>query len=159
MILVGPPCSGKSTFARYFIRTEENWMRLCKDDFRAMQFVSGNTSGDKERLISDMIDAAIETLLKKKCNVLLDAPHCLKEDIDHYIRRFNHLADISFKLFDIDFDTLVERNETRSQNIGKSFSLSKLKKFVDDFEKLKTEFDFETKHKINIETNDSIIQI
>ena len=149
MILVGAPCSGKTTFARYFIRTEENWMRLCKDDFRAMQFASGNMSNDNERLISDMIDTAIEKLLQKKCNVLLDAPHCLKEDIDYYIKRFNHLADISFKLFDIEFDTLVERCEKRNQITGKSTSISKLKKSFEDLEELKKEFDFAPQSKID----------
>ena len=38
LILVGAPGSGKSTFARYFIRTEDNWVRVNRDDFRLMQF-------------------------------------------------------------------------------------------------------------------------
>ena len=36
LILVGAPGSGKSTFARYFIRTEDNWVRVNRDDFRQM---------------------------------------------------------------------------------------------------------------------------
>ena len=38
LILVGAPGSGKSTFARYFLRTEDNWIRVNRDDFRLMQF-------------------------------------------------------------------------------------------------------------------------
>ena len=36
LILVGAPGSGKSTFARYFLRTEDNWVRVNRDDFRLM---------------------------------------------------------------------------------------------------------------------------
>ena len=149
MILIGAPGSGKSTFARYFLRSEENWIRLCRDDYRAMQFSAGNMSNQEERLIADMIDTAVETLLLKRYNVLLDATHCRKEYIDHYIVRFNHLADISFKIFDLDVKTLAERCEKRFKSTGKLISLSTIKKFVEDLEVLKKEFDFARRPKIN----------
>ena len=142
LILVGAPGSGKTTFARYFLRTEENWMRLCRDDFRAMHFSDGNLSHHEERLIVEMIDASIEALLLKRSNVLLDATHCRKEYVDHYIGRFNHLADISFKVFDVDAVTLAERCEKRFQNTGKQIPAQVLKKFIGDLEELKKEFDF-----------------
>jgi predicted kinase len=149
LILIGAPGSGKSTFARYFIRTEENWMRICRDDFRAMQFAAGNLSSEEESLITEMMDTAVEALLLKQSNVLLDATHCRKEYIDHYIERFKHLADISFKLFDVDVATLADRCEKRFQNTGKLISMSTIKKFIKDLETLKKEFDFAPRPKIN----------
>jgi len=150
LILVGAPGSGKSTFARYFLRTEENWTRLCRDDFRTMQFSSGNLSNHEEHLIAEMIDTAVETLLSKKCNVLLDATHCRSEYINHYIERFNHLADIGFKVFDVDAATIAERCEKRFQTTGKAVPVSVQKKFIEEFEKLKKNFDFSTHPKRSI---------
>jgi predicted kinase len=149
LILVGAPGSGKTTFARYFLRTEENWMRLCRDDFRAMHFSSGNLSQHEERLITEMIDSAVNALLAKKSNVLIDATHCRAEFLNHYIERFNHLADISFKVFDADAATLAERCQKRFQNAGKAVPVSVQKKFMDDLEKLKREFDFSKRPKFD----------
>ena len=150
LILVGAPGSGKTTFARYFLRTEENWIRLCRDDFREMQFSDVNLSNRKERLIAEMIDAAIEALLLRRSNVLIDATHCRKEYINHYIERFNHLADISFKLFEADYLTLVQRCEQRFQNTGKYIPKNTLKKFLSELELLKKEFDFAPRPKIPV---------
>ena len=148
LILVGAPGSGKSTFARYFLRTEENWMRLCRDDFRTMQFSGANLSNHEEFMISEMIDAAIEALLLKKINVLLDATHCRKDYLNHYIERFNHFADISFKLFDLDIATLIERCEKRYKSVGKLIPRSALNSFVKDLEFLKKDFDFAIRRKV-----------
>ncbi len=149
LILVGAPGSGKSTFARYFIRTEENWMRLCRDDFRTMHFANGNLPHHEEYLIAEMIDAAIEALLLKRSNVLLDATHCRKEYIDHYIERFNHLADISFKVFDVDAAVLAERCATRFPNTGKLITAHVQKKYIEELEALKKEFDFAPRPKVD----------
>ena len=149
LILIGAPGSGKTTFARYFVRTEENWIRLCRDDFRSMQFTTGNMSNYEESLIADMIDASVETLLLNQSNILLDAPHCRREYIEHYIERFNRQADISFKLFDADIATLIERCEKRFQNTGKFVSEAAIKRYIEDLEELKKEFDFSFRPKIN----------
>lgn len=142
LILVGAPGSGKTTFARYFIRTEENWMRLSRDDFRAMHFTSSNLSSEQESHISDMIDASIEALLRKRCNVLIDATHCRAAYLDHYINKFNHLADISFKVFDVNLNTLIDRCAKRKKENGKYIPTGKIKKFAKELDELKRTYDF-----------------
>lgn len=142
LLLVGVPGSGKSTFAKYFIRTEENWMRLCRDDFRMMQFTNSNLNSHEEKMITLMLDTSIETLLKNKTNVVIDATHCRANYLQHYIDRFNHLADISFKVFEEDKQVIAERCEKRYKNTGKLISPQTQNKFMNELAQLKQEFDF-----------------
>ena len=142
LILIGAPGSGKSTFAKYFIRTEENWMRLCRDDFRTMHFTYSNLPQHEERLITGMLDTSIELLLRRRCNVLLDATHCKAEYLNEYIVKFNHLADISFKLFEVDAKTIGERCEKRYRETGKFIPPNVQKRFISEVEELKKTFDF-----------------
>jgi len=142
LILVGAPGSGKSTFAKYFIRTEENWMRLCRDDFRTMHFTYSNLPLHEEVMITEMIDSSIETLLRRRCNVLLDATHCKAEYLNYYIERFNYLADISFKIFEADAKTIAERCSKRNKETGKYIPANVQKRYLKEVEELKKTFDF-----------------
>ena len=149
LILIGAPGSGKSTFAKYFIRTEENWMRICRDDFRTMHFSYSNLSPREESSITDMINGAITELLKRRTNVLIDATHCKAEYINHYIEKFNHLDDISFKVFDLDAQTIAERCDKRNKETGKYISQSVQSKYIKELHTLKKDFDFSIRPKVD----------
>lgn len=149
LILVGAPGSGKSTFARYFIRTEENWMRISRDDFRMMHFSNSNLSPREENSITDMVDGAITGLLRKRTNVLIDATHCKAEYIVHYIEKFNHLADISFKIFDLDAQIIAERCDRRNKETGKYISQSVQNRYIKELRSLKKSFDFSMRPKVD----------
>jgi len=149
LILVGAPGSGKTTFAKYFIRTEENWMRLSRDDFRTMHFTYSNLSPHEEMMITDMIDASIFALLKKRCNVIIDATHCRADYLEHYINKFNHLADISFKIFEVDSKVIAQRCEKRNQETGKFISSKVQQHFLNDLWALKKVFDFSSRPRVD----------
>lgn len=151
LILVGPPGSGKSTFAKYHLRTEENWFRVNRDDLRSMQFSQENLSEDEEALLTKMVDSSIISLLNNKVNVVVDATHTRKEFLNQYISKFNHLADISFKLFEVETEELKQRLVQRYQETGKFIPPNVLKRFIEQYENVKHTFDFSRRPKVRPE--------
>ncbi|QES90709.1 phosphatase domain-containing protein [Rhizosphaericola mali] len=145
LILIGAPGSGKSTFAKYHIRTNLNWVRVCRDDMRLMQFSQSFLSDEMEGLITDMIYASTEQLLTKKVNVITDATHTKADFLNQYIHRFGHLADISFKLFETDKKELALRCTQREKETGKFIPEKAINHHVNALEELKKEFDFSTR--------------
>lgn len=148
VILVGPQGSGKSTFAKYFLRTEENWFRVSRDDFRLMQFSTDNLSEEDEALLTKLVDATISNLLLNKRNVIVDATHTRRDYLDQYIEKFNHMADISFKLFDVEKEELERRVAARYKETGRNIPAKILDKFVSQFNHIKATYDFSTRKKV-----------
>lgn len=147
-ILVGPPGAGKTTYAKYKIRTELNWFRLCRDDFRGMNFNQATMSSDHEKIISKQIDSCILQLIESGKNIIYDATNCKKQLIDDMVRKYNYLCDISFKVFDISEDELSERCEKRNQETGKFIPKKIQKKFFLEFTELKQTMSFDFLPKI-----------
>lgn len=141
--MIGAPGSGKSTFARYHLRTHTNWMRLSRDDFRQMHFTSSFLEDQEERKITRMIDAAISALLAERTNVILDATHTRKKYLDEYVDKFNTIADIHFKVFEAPEEVLFQRCTTRYRETGKHIPRQAIRQHTASLEQLKKEFSFE----------------
>lgn len=142
LILVGAPGSGKSTYAKYHVRTEDNWFRVCRDDFRLMQFTNGNLTKDEEVQLTKIVAHTIHGLIKLKINVVVDATNTRKEFLNAFIDEFGGKADISFKLFDVPLSELVERCEKRNIETGKYIPINVIKRQYSNLQKLIKSFDF-----------------
>ena len=142
LILVGAPGSGKSTFARYFIRTEDNWVRVNRDDFRLMQFGDTLMSPFYEERITKMVEASVITLLKHHTNVIIDATNCSLRTLEDMVRTYTEYADISFKVFDLSVEELVKRCDKRYEQTGKFIPKSAIEKHVTQLQYTKEKFDF-----------------
>ncbi|EPD28049.1 Predicted kinase [Capnocytophaga granulosa] len=142
LILVGAPGSGKSTFARYFIRTEDNWVRVNRDDFRLMQFGDTLMSPFYEERITKMVEASVITLLKHHTNVIIDTTNCSLRTLEDMIQAYTEYADISFKVFDLSVEELVKRCDKRCEQTGKFIPKSAIEKHVTQLQYTKEKFDF-----------------
>ena len=142
LILVGAPGSGKSTFARYFLRTEDNWIRVNRDDFRLMQFGDSLMIPFYEERISKMVEASVLTLLKSDTNVIIDATNTSLRTIQDIIHTYTEYADISFKVFDLPVDELVKRCDKRYEETGKFISKSVVERNVANLKHTLEKFDF-----------------
>lgn len=142
LILVGAPGSGKSTFARYFIRTEDNWVRVNRDDFRLMQFGDTLMSPFYEERITKMVEASVITLLKNHTNVIIDATNSSLRTLEDMVLTYTEYADISFKVFDLSVEELVKRCDKRYEQTGKFIPKSAIEKHVTQLQYTKEKFDF-----------------
>lgn len=143
LILVGAPGSGKSTFARYFLRTEDNWVRVNRDDFRLMQFGDSLMIPFYEERISKMVDASVLALLKSDTNVLIDATNTSLRTIQDMVNAYTEYADISFKVFDVPVEELVKRCDKRFAETGKFISKGVIEKNVSNLHHTLEKFNFE----------------
>ena len=142
LILVGAPGSGKSTFARYFLRTEDNWIRVNRDDFRLMQFGDSLMIPFYEERISKMVEASVLTLLKSDTNVIIDATNTSLRTIQDMIHTYTEYADISFKVFNLPVNELVKRCDKRYEETGKFISKSVVERNVANLKHTLENFDF-----------------
>ncbi len=142
LILVGAPGSGKSTFARYFLRTEDNWVRVNRDDFRLMQFGDSLMIPFYEERISKMVEASVLALLKSDTNVVIDATNTSLRTIEDMIRSYTEHADISFKVFDLAVEELVKRCDKRYEETGKFISKAVIERNVANLKHTLEKFDF-----------------
>ena len=142
LILVGAPGSGKSTFARYFLRIEDNWIRVNRDDFRLMQFGDSLMIPFYEERISKMVEASVLTLLKSDTNVIIDATNTSLRTIQDMIHTYTEYADISFKVFDLPVNELVKRCDKRYEETGKFISKSVVERNVANLKHTLEKFDF-----------------
>ena len=141
-ILVGAPGSGKSTFARYFLRTEDNWVRVNRDDFRLMQFGDTLMSPFYEERITKMVEASVITLLKNHTNVIIDATNSSLRTLEDMVHTYTEYADITFKVFDLSVEELVKRCDKRYEQTGKFIPKSAIEKHVTQLQYTKEKFDF-----------------
>lgn len=157
LILVGAPGSGKSTFAKYFLRTEDNWVRVNRDDFRIMQFGDTQMSSFYEERISKMVQASTIELLKNKTNVIIDATNCGLRTIEDMVQTYTKYADIQFKVFDLPLEELILRCDKRNSEIGKFIPKGVIQKYFHQLQMTKERFDFQPISR-SIETTISYLQ-
>lgn len=118
LILVGIPASGKSTWAKDFVRNNADWTRVNRDDFRMMLKNSGTCEPKVEAMINDLEFGAIDHSLYKKMNVIVDNTNLRAKYINAIVKKFKYKADIDFRIFDISLDKAMERNSKRANVVN-----------------------------------------
>jgi len=146
ILYVGPPATGKSTDAKKFIKENPNYVRVSRDDFRYMLKDQGFCEPKIEWLITELVNTTILNALKNSLNVIVDNTNVKLKTINEFISLFQEYANISFKVFDIPIEICLERDKLREKSVGEDV----IKRMFDDFEILKSTFDFQPVKKTNI---------
>lgn len=116
----GLQASGKSTWAREQVRTEEGWKRINKDDLRAM--LDDNLwSSTKEKFILKARNSLLTTALQEGFNVIIDDTNLDNKhwkDVLSLLTKLDIDVTISEKSFPIDLEEAIKRDAERSKPIG-----------------------------------------
>jgi len=118
LVLQGIPASGKSTWAREFIKAEGlYWVIVNRDSMR-------NMLGDywvptREKLIDSMEESSVILALNRNYNVIIDATNLNPKTIAKWSNLATEYgADIEFKLFNVALDEAIKRDSLRDKPVG-----------------------------------------
>lgn len=115
LALRGLPGSGKTTYAKKLV--DKGWVRVNKDDMRAM-LNNGKFSKDNESYVISLRDEIIISSLVQGKNVVVDDTNL---DPKHLIAfesiAAEFLSDFEIKFFDVDLRECLKRNKLREQPV------------------------------------------
>lgn len=155
IILQGPPCSGKSTWAKEYIKGKESdTIIVCRDTIR-LSLCGGDVSTmfqgmqqKRENMVTQIETTSIEQGLKNGFDVIVDATNLNPKTI----KRLSDINDkynttIQFEKFYVPFEEALKRDKKREENGGHSVGKSVLKNFYQRY--FKEEYEKEMSKFIN----------
>lgn len=117
LVLQGVPASGKTTWAREFVKGKTDWVIVNRDSLRNMR--GDYLISSQEDYISDIEQSAVEFALKRNLNIIIDATNLNPNTVNKWKTiSSNYNAEIEFKEFKITFKEAVERDSKREKPVG-----------------------------------------
>jgi predicted kinase len=120
----GIQASGKSYWAKDFVKKNQDYKRVCRDDLRHM--ISSYTFNDKnEKLITEIEEEIINSLINCHYNVIIDSMNLNKQKLEQRIIKYKSYwleydveLECEIKNFPITFEEAITRDKLRSFVIG-----------------------------------------
>ena len=144
LILIGIPGSGKSTWAKDYVKYHDDYIRVNRDDFREMLKSAQVCENKIEDMITGLVNQTIENALMKRLNVIVDNTNLKVKYINDIIEKFKYSADIDYRVFDVSLDKAIERDSNRDKKVGAPV-INKMNK---EYKILMDSFDFQPVKKI-----------
>lgn len=117
LVLQGPPASGKSTYAREFIKGKTDWVIVNRDSIREGRGEYWVPS--QEDYISDLEEFSIRSAIKRNYNVIIDATNLNPKTQEKWRKIATETkSSIEFKEFYIPFKEALERDKNRGRSVG-----------------------------------------
>ena len=139
VLYIGIPASGKSTNAKEFISKNPNYVIVSRDNFRYGLMNKGLCEPKVEDMITELVDYTILNSLKHNLNVIVDNTNLKAKHIKHFIDLVHERANVSFRQFDVQVKTCIERDNLRDRKVGESV----INRMYKDYVNLVDSFDFQ----------------
>lgn len=128
IILCGIPGSGKSTYAKDYIATNDNTIHLSSDGIRSELWGDESIQGNPAEVFALMQKRAIDALNDGK-NVIYDCTSMTRKDRQGIIGVCPKLARIECYIIWAPIETCIERDAARERTVGKEVIDRMLKRF------------------------------
>lgn len=115
ILTVGGIASGKSTWAKQYVKDNPSWIRVNRDDIREMVKSSPVLNSKGEDYVTAIQTEMIDNALMMNYNVILDNTNLKVEYIEDICEQVKYKADVEFKLFPIELDEALARNSARDR--------------------------------------------
>lgn len=118
LVLQGIPASGKSTWAKEFVKGKIDWIIINKDSLRLMK---GDYWVPKhEILIKEWESYCVKSAILKGFNVIIDGTNLNSNIIEYWKNLAKELnCEIDYKGFAITLEEAVERDSKRELKVGR----------------------------------------
>lgn len=136
-ILVGVPASGKSTWAKDYVKNNPGWARFNRDEIRFMTKNMPICDPKMESFINEIQEFTILGLLRKGKNVIVDNTNLKPEYIEAICEIVKYDATVRFRVFDISLEKAKERDAQREKKVGDAV----IERMYKDYKKLIDSFD------------------
>ena len=132
---VGPPASGKSTWAKKYCNENPTTIRVNRDDIRDMSGKYWIPS--REEYITEVEHAAVMSALKLGYNVIVDSTNLNTKLVYYLIQKIErkHNVNIVFKVFDVELEELIRRDSLRDRPVGEAVIRRMYNKFKKEWKK------------------------
>lgn len=110
--------SGKSSWAKQFVKDNKDYMRLSRDDFRHM-LDSYSYSDEAEAVVTRIMNACLADLIDRDKNIIIDEQHLNEKFLNARIAQLEgRRYEVEVKEFPITLGEAIERDSKREFSIG-----------------------------------------
>ncbi len=136
IVLVGVSASGKSTYAKEYVKDNTNTVIISRDSLRLALFgfneetystyYQGDTT-EREKVVTTFFDSQVWVALEQGFDVIVDNTHLNKNYINKYKM---YGVPIQLCVFDVSKDVCIQRDFTRTKSVGGDVVCNQYKQYT-----------------------------
>lgn len=123
----GLPASGKTSWAKEFVRTHPNMVRVSRDELRSQMYPESDYRDIDEDLITEAETALVRAALRQGKTVVVDAMHLQQRYINRWQRQGYPVEIVEFHTT---LEALLYRNDERADRVPASVIVDNFEKFT-----------------------------